>query len=101
MVSSKHKAEVNLTPGMKELENKMKVPKERPGSAPVTRQETHTAALSAGETQHLFPEEDENIRPNVILPEDSKEIEELRKSLMEDVKAMSKEDLLKTISDTI
>lgn len=101
MLQSKQKAEVNLTPGLIEIEDKQRVPKTRPGSAPITKAETETAALSAGETDHLIPPDNENVRPTVILPEDSDEIERLRKSLMEDVKAMPKEELLKTVSDTV
>lgn len=101
MLVSKHKADVNLSPGLQDIKDEEKVPKVRPGSAPVTRKETHTAALSAGETDHLKPNEDENVVPTVILPEDSEEIEQLRRSLMEDVKAMSKEELMKTISDSV
>ncbi|KAL4217347.1 hypothetical protein ACF0H5_023798 [Mactra antiquata] len=101
MLKSKHKAEISLTPGLKEIEDEERVPKVRPGSAPITKTETFTAALSAGETDHLLSKEEENIRPTVILPEDSEEIEKLRQSLMEDVKSMSKEDLMNSVSDTV
>ncbi|XP_053385930.1 flagellum-associated coiled-coil domain-containing protein 1-like isoform X3 [Mercenaria mercenaria] len=101
MLQSKHKAEVNLTPGLKEIEDKQRVPKLRPGSAPITKSETQTAALSAGETEHLKTPEGDSVRPTVVLPEDSEEIEQLRKSLMKDVKSMPKEELLKTVSDTV
>jgi hypothetical protein len=101
MLQSKHKAEVSLTPGLKEIEDKQRQPKVRPGSAPITKNETESAALSAGETEHLKSAENDSVRPTVILPEDSAEIEQLRKSLMEDVKSMPKEELLKTVSDSV
>ncbi|XP_060575551.1 RB1-inducible coiled-coil protein 1-like [Ruditapes philippinarum] len=101
MLQSKHKAEVSLTPGLKEIEDKQRQPKVRPGSAPITKTETESAALSAGETEHLKSAENDSVRPTVILPEDSAEIEQLRKSLMEDVKSMPKEELLKTVSDSV
>ena len=101
MLHSKHKAEISLHPGLKEVENKDRVPKVRPGSAPTTNRETESAALSAGELNHLQHAEEEDIRPTVLLPEDSEEIEEMRKSLMQDIKSMSKEELMKTISDTV
>lgn len=101
MLKSKHKAEVSLTPGLKEIEDEERIPKVRPGSAPITKSETFTAALSAGETDHLLVKESENVRPSVILPEDSEEIEQLRRTLMEDVKSMSTEELQDTVADSV
>ena len=101
MLKSKHKADVSFTPSSHELENKQRQPKVRPGSAPITKGETETAQLSAGELDHLKQEEDENIRPTVLLPEDSEEIEEMRRDLMEDIKSMSKEELLKVLEENV
>lgn len=101
MLRSKHKADVNLTPGDLELDNKQRQPKDRPGSAPVTREETKTAHLSAGELDHLKHREEPDIRPTVLLPEDSAEVEAMRRTLMEDIKGMSKEDLLKVLEDNV
>lgn len=101
MLRSKHNADVSLTPGLKEIEDKDRVPKHRPASAPITKSETETAALSAGETAHLKPPEDDSVRPTVILPEDSAEIENLRQTIIEDIKSMSEEELQRTVSDTV
>ena len=101
MLKSKHKADVSFTPGDHELDSKQRQPKVRPGSAPITREETEIAHLSAGELDHLRQDQETDIRPTVLLPEDSAEIEEMRKSLMEDIKAMSKEDLLKVLEDNV
>ena len=101
MLKSKHRAEVSLTPGNHELDNKQRKPKVRPGSAPITKGETETAQLSAGELDHLKQDEEVDIRPTVLLPEDSAEVEEMRKELMEDIKSMSKEELLKVLEENV
>lgn len=101
MLKSKHRAEVSLTPGNHELDNKQRKPKVRPGSAPITKGETENAQLSAGELDHLKQDEEVDIRPTVLLPEDSAEVEEMRKELMEDIKSMSKEELLKVLEENV
>ncbi|KAL3854609.1 hypothetical protein ACJMK2_013872 [Sinanodonta woodiana] len=97
LLRSKQKADISFKPGDQKLDEKEKQtkPKERPGSAPITKIEYSEAQTTAGETDHLLPQEDDMIRPNVLLPEDSEEIKELRRKLMEDIKRLSKEDLLK------
>ena len=101
MLESKHKADVSFTPGDQELDNKQRQPKVRPGSAPITKGETETAQLSAGELGHLKQDDEINIRPTVLLPEDSAEIEEMRRMLMEDIKSLSKEELLKVLEENV
>ncbi|KAK3592444.1 hypothetical protein CHS0354_004875 [Potamilus streckersoni] len=95
LLRSKQKADISFKPGDEKLDEKGTKPKERPGSAPITKMEYNEAQTTAGETDHLLPQEEDMIRPNVLLPEDSEEIKELRRKLMEDTKLISKEDLLK------
>jgi len=87
MLQSKNKANINLAPTTKETMNLKKVPKTRPGSAPITKSETTVASLSAGETDHLRNPDKEYVRPEVFLPEDTEEILKLREELMAEVKS--------------
>ncbi|KAH3754692.1 hypothetical protein DPMN_189373 [Dreissena polymorpha] len=98
MLQSKHKANVNLAPTMKEAQDQKRIQKVRPGSAPITKGETVTAALSAGETGHLVHAEAQYVRPTVILPEDSEEIQRLRATLYEEVKSKPTHE---SISDSV
>ncbi|XP_052814534.1 flagellum-associated coiled-coil domain-containing protein 1-like isoform X2 [Mya arenaria] len=98
MLQSKHKANVNLAPSMKETQERKRTPKVRPGSAPITKGETETASLSAGETEHLRHAQEEYVRPEVFLPEDTEEIQKLREELMADVRSKPMDD---SISNTV
>ncbi|KAL5008256.1 hypothetical protein ScPMuIL_013837 [Solemya velum] len=101
MIESKHRANVSLRPSDLVLDKKDRKRKDRPGSAPQTKEEVASAHVSAGETDHLFEacEDDFSVTPNIDLEKVNEEVESIRQKLMADVKVMTQDDLSSKLSD--
>ncbi|XP_061188172.1 centrosomal protein of 112 kDa-like isoform X2 [Saccostrea echinata] len=97
MLHSKQRSDVSFAPGDPEYEEVIHKPKTRPGSAPLTKREMETAHSSVGNTEHLLEKEDIPEFPDTVLPEVSKEIEELKKQIMSDIKVPTKEEMLQAL----
>ncbi|XP_062610227.1 early endosome antigen 1-like [Saccostrea cucullata] len=97
MLHSKQRSDVSFAPGDPEYEEVTHKPKTRPGSAPLTKREMETAHSSVGNTEHLLEKEDIPEFPDTLLPEVSKEIEELKKQIMSDIKVPTREEMLQAL----
>ena len=92
MIKSKHAAQINLGPQIPFIDG-MTIsndpdPQERPGSAPVTREESANAQQHAGKFGGISREELEDLKimdASDIMPSDSEEIQKMRRSIMEDI----------------
>ncbi|XP_078324675.1 flagellum-associated coiled-coil domain-containing protein 1-like isoform X2 [Crassostrea virginica] len=97
MLRSKQRSDVSFAPGDPEYEEVTHKPKSRPGSAPLTKHEMRKAHSSVGNTDHLIEKEEAPEFPDQILTEVSKEIDELKKQIMSDIKVPSKEEMLQAL----
>lgn len=97
MLRSKQRSDVSFAPGDPEYEEVTHKPKTRPGSAPLTKHEMKKAHSSVGNTDHLLEKEEIPEFPDNFLPEVSKEIDELKKQIMSDIKLPTKEEMLQAL----
>lgn len=97
MLRSKQRSDVSFAPGDPEYEEVTHKPKTRPGSAPLTKHEMKKAHSSVGNTDHLLEKEEIPEFPDNFLPEVSREIDELKKQIMSDIKLPTKEEMLQAL----
>lgn len=97
MLRSKQRSDVSFAPGDPEYEEVTHKPKTRPGSAPLTKHEMKKAHSSVGNTDHLLEKEEIPEFPDNFLPEVSKEVDELKKQIMSDIKLPTKEEMLQAL----
>lgn len=97
MLRSKQRSYVSFAPGDPEYEKVTHKPKTRPGSAPLTKHEMKKAHSSVGNTDHLLEKEEIPEFPDNLLPEVSKEIDDLKKQIMSDIKLPTKEEMLQAL----
>ncbi|XP_071100709.1 flagellum-associated coiled-coil domain-containing protein 1-like isoform X2 [Haliotis cracherodii] len=97
LIKVKERSKVNISAADPTLEQLRRVPKVRPGSAPITRQEAQNAQLSAGETDHLCKPKD-FVRPETVVPPEDPELEEIREKLFsEEVRVFTKEEIISAL----
>ncbi|XP_067686442.1 flagellum-associated coiled-coil domain-containing protein 1-like isoform X2 [Haliotis asinina] len=97
LIKVKERSKVNISAADPTLEQLGRVPKVRPGSAPITRQESKSAHLSAGETDHLYKPK-EFVRPETVVPQEDPELEKIREKLFsEEVRVFTKEEIISAL----
>ncbi|XP_046555464.1 LOW QUALITY PROTEIN: myosin-6-like [Haliotis rubra] len=97
LIKVKERSKVNISAADPTLEQLGRVPKVRPGSAPITRQESKSAHLSAGETDHLHKPK-EFVRPETVVPQEDPELEKIREKLFsEEVRVFTKEEIISAL----
>lgn len=101
MLRSKQRSDVSFAPGDPDYEEVSHKPKSRSGSAPLTRHEMAKAHSSVGNTEHLLEKEEIPEFPDSIVLEVSKEVEELKKQIMSDIKLPTKEEMLQALASDI